>query len=70
MLLVGSKCWKHRYSYGLTNTSSRKAFHNIFSYSGVKKSIKGRSSVGKLDEYCISGFFREELIFAIFASDF
>ena len=50
MLLVGSKCRKHRYSYGLTNTSSRKVFHDIFSYSGVKKSIMGQSSVGKLDE--------------------
>ena len=50
VLLVGSKCRKHRYSYGLTNTSSRKVFHDIFSYSGVKKSIMGRSSVGKLDE--------------------
>ena len=35
---------------GLTNTSSRKVFQDIFSYSGVKKSIMGRSSVGKLDE--------------------
>ena len=35
---------------GLTNSSSRKVFHDIFSYSGVKKSIMGRSSVGKLDE--------------------
>ena len=31
---------------GLTYTSSR----NVFHYSGVKKSIMGRSSVGKMDE--------------------
>ena len=35
---------------GLTNTSSWKVFHDIFSYSGVKKLIMGQSSVGKLDE--------------------
>ena len=43
MLLVGSKC-------RIDNTSSRNVFQDIFSYSGVKKSVMGRSSVGKLDE--------------------
>ena len=50
MLSVGSKCRNTIILNGLTNTSSRKVFHDILPYSGVKKSIMGRSSVGKMDE--------------------
>ena len=35
---------------GLTYTSSRNVFQDILANSGVKKSIMGRSSVGKIDE--------------------
>ena len=36
---------------GLTYTSSQNVFQDILANSGVKKSIMGRSSVGKIDEY-------------------
>ena len=35
---------------GLTYPSSRNVFYDILAKSGVKKSIMGRSSVGKMDE--------------------
>ena len=35
---------------GLTYTSSRNVFQDILANSGVKKSIMGRSLVGKMDE--------------------
>ena len=50
MFLVGSKCRNTVILTGLTNTSSQKVFRDIMPYSRVKKSIMGRSSVGKMDE--------------------
>ena len=50
MLLVDSKCRNTVILIVLTNNSSRKVFHDILPYSGVEKSIMGRSSVGKMDE--------------------
>ena len=50
MLLVDSKCRNTVILTGMKHNSSQKVFHDILANSGVKKSIMGRSSVGKMDE--------------------
>ena len=56
-IFTGSECFWWVLNVGntvilnrLTYTSSRNVFHDILANSGVKKSIMGRSSVGKIDE--------------------
>ena len=56
-IFTGSECFWWVLNVGntviltvLTYTSSRNVFQDILANSGVKKSIMGRSSVGKMDE--------------------
>ena len=56
-IFTGSECFWYVVNVGntviltvLTYTLSRKVFHYILAYSGVKKSIMGQSSVEKMDE--------------------